>query len=94
MMTLLKLRRQKCRNPEKGLDKLVHENIIIGVSLFYRISAIVYGIIIILQPNRDTMQLPSKLLNQLPFKEFTIPGIILCIAGVCNVAAFFLIIRR
>jgi len=58
---------------------------------FIAITALLSGIIMVSNPDGSIMNLPLSLLNGTPFKNFTIPGLILAIivGGVNLVAVFF-----
>jgi len=62
---------------------------------FVVITAIPSGLILLYVPDGSTLNLSTGLLEQTPFKDFRIPGLILAIlVGGCNLIALFLQMKK
>jgi len=62
--------------------------ILLILNSFIALTAIVCGLMMIIEPSGGTLVLPLSLLNTSPFKDFFIPGVILAgFVGVTNLIA-------
>ena len=62
---------------------------------FIAITALLSGILMISNPDGSILNLPLSLLNGTPFKDFTMPGILLAvIVGGINLLAVFFNLKR
>jgi hypothetical protein len=57
--------------------------------LFQGISAVPAGLLLVLDPTGGLMQMPLEMLQNSPFPNFLIPGVILCV--VLGLGAFFVL---
>jgi len=62
---------------------------------FVTVTAVPSGLILIAVPDGSTLKLSAELLDQTPFKDFRIPGILLAIlVGGTNLIALFFQIKK
>jgi hypothetical protein len=72
------------------------KTLLLIITCFIGITAIICGIMIIAEPNGSSLELSLVLLNHTPFNDFLIPGyVLLVVVGGSNaIAAFTLMVKQ